>query len=315
MMELSTSTSVLVTSSFPGHMSLLTLYFLKDTNEYGASIKIADMIDGTILDDEYNDEMFVVDMSQIIDDVQPEISSPLDLFRVLAIEMAEDVQLVPTLGLLTAVAHDDDVLEGVISPVVVKSKHVDPPLFFYVLQGFVSCSDDVLTLSSYMDMSLFQYLPVFCDITLYAPHSPTSQIFDINDEIVQHDSDDDTSSAFDSSPSDKRVSPITGNVEIVDFSTANHPRELRIRLDLSIDERDSLAQLLRSYLDVFAWSYEDMLGLDPSIVQHHLPLLSHVRSVKQKLRPFHPHQMICPRKRSYHLILAQTGVINKIYKT
>ena len=47
--------------------------------------------------------------------------------------MAEDVQLVPTLGLLTAVAHDDDVLEGVISPVVVKSKHVDPPLFFYVL--------------------------------------------------------------------------------------------------------------------------------------------------------------------------------------
>ena len=51
-------------------------------------------------------------------------------------------------------------------------------------------------------------------------------------------------------------------------------------MDLSIDERDSLAQLLRSYLDVFAWSYEDMLGLDPSIVQHHLPLLSHVRSVK-----------------------------------
>ncbi|RVW86213.1 hypothetical protein CK203_046127 [Vitis vinifera] len=46
----------------------------------------------------------------------------------------------------------------------------------------------------------------------------------------------------------------------------NQPMELRVGLDLSTDERDSLAQLLRSYLDVFAWSYEDMSGLDPSIV-------------------------------------------------
>ncbi|RVW59143.1 Transposon Ty3-I Gag-Pol polyprotein [Vitis vinifera] len=49
---------------------------------------------------------------------------------------------------------------------------------------------------------------------------------------------------------------------------ADQPRELRIGSDLSTDERDSLIQLLRAYLDVFAWSYEDMPGLDPSIVQH-----------------------------------------------
>ncbi|RVW21995.1 Retrovirus-related Pol polyprotein from transposon 17.6 [Vitis vinifera] len=58
------------------------------------------------------------------------------------------------------------------------------------------------------------------------------------------------------------------DTEIVDFGTADQPRELRIGSDLSTDERDSLIQLLRSYLDVFAWSYEDMPGLDPSIVQH-----------------------------------------------
>ncbi|WKA07083.1 hypothetical protein VitviT2T_024949 [Vitis vinifera] len=50
------------------------------------------------------------------------------------------------------------------------------------------------------------------------------------------------------------------DTEIVDFSTADQPRELRIRLDLSIDERDNLIQLLRAYLDVFTWSYEDMPG-------------------------------------------------------
>ncbi|XP_034674313.1 uncharacterized protein LOC117905510, partial [Vitis riparia] len=74
----------------------------------------------------------------------------------------------------------------------------------------------------------------------------------------------------------------------VDFGTADQPRELRIGSDLSIDERDSLIQLLRAYLDVFAWSYEDIPGLDPSIVQHRLPLLPHARPVKQKLRRLHP---------------------------
>ena len=59
-------------------------------------------------------------------------------------------------------------------------------------------------------------------------------------------------------------------------------------MDLSTDESDSLAQLLRSYLDVFAWSYEDMSGLDPSIVQYHLPLLLHVKPIKQKLRLLYP---------------------------
>ena len=59
-------------------------------------------------------------------------------------------------------------------------------------------------------------------------------------------------------------------------------------MDLSTDERDSLIQLLISYLDVFAWSYEDMSGLDPSIVQYHLPLLLHVKPIKQKLRLLYP---------------------------
>ena len=40
------------------------------------------------------------------------------------------------------------------------------------------------------------------DIILFAPSSPTSQIFDIDSEIAQHDSDDDSSSASDSDPID-----------------------------------------------------------------------------------------------------------------
>ena len=50
---LGTSTSILVTSLSPDRIRLLMLYFLEETDEYGTSIKIADMIDEVIPRDEY----------------------------------------------------------------------------------------------------------------------------------------------------------------------------------------------------------------------------------------------------------------------
>ena len=93
---------------------------------------------------------------------------------------------------------------------------------------------------------------------------------------------------FDHSFTNERVSPPFDDLETVDLGTADQPRELRIGTTLFADERDNLLRLLISYLDVFAWSFEDMSGLDPSIVQHHLPLMPHARPVKQKLRRLHP---------------------------
>ena len=151
-------------------------------------------------------------------------------------------------------------------------------------------------------------------MSLLALYSLTSQILDIDDEIAQPDLDRD-SFDYDSDPIDERVSPAIGDIETVDFGTDDQPRKLKIGLPLSIDERvlpatwdvetvdfgtddqprelkiglplsinerDKLIHLLKSSLDVFAWSYEDMPGLDPS--KHHLPILPHARPVKQKLR-------------------------------
>ena len=50
---------------------------------------------------------------------------------------------------------------------------VDPHFSFDVLLGFISCFDDVHD-SSFMDLSIFEYLSVSCDITLSASHSPIS---------------------------------------------------------------------------------------------------------------------------------------------
>ena len=87
---------------------------------------------------------------------------------------------------------------------------------------------------------------------------------------------------------DRKVTPISGSTELIDFRAFDQPREIRIDSSLSPDERSRLIDLLRSYLDVFAWSYEDMSGLNPSIVQHRLPILPHATPVKQKLRRLHP---------------------------
>ena len=134
-----------------------------------------------------------------------------------------------------------------------------------------------------MDMSLFEYFSVshVDDVSLFTRCSPTSHVYDIDGEFMQHDLDEDTSSILDHSPTGQRVSPTTGE-------TTDQPRELKFGSDLSTDEQERFIQLLGSYLDVFAWSYEDMPGLDPSIVQHRLPLLPHVRPVKHKLRRLHP---------------------------
>ncbi|KAL6324064.1 hypothetical protein AAG906_006335 [Vitis piasezkii] len=231
--------------------------------------------------------MLAMSLSQTEEMAPSEIASPFDLFGVSVLEIAEEIQVAPTPEVVEDVIVAIDLFDGPVGLVEGASDLVDPPLTFDVLSGFVSRHDYVSGFSS-MDLSTFEYLPVSLVIDLSAPSSPTSQIFDIDDEIAQHDSDDDSSSASDLDPVDQRVSPAIGDTEIVDLGTADQPRELRIGSDLSTDERDSLIQLLRSYLDVFAWSYEDMPGLDPSIVQHHLPLLPHARPVKQKLRRLHP---------------------------
>ncbi|RVW85729.1 Transposon Tf2-12 polyprotein [Vitis vinifera] len=211
--------------------------------------------------DEYIDEMLAMSLSQTEEIAPPELASPFDLFGVSVLEIAGEIQVAPTPEVVEDVVVAVDLFDGPFGLVEGASDLVDPPLPFDVLSGFVFRHDYVSDFSS-MDLSTFEYLLVSHVIDLSAPSSPTSQIFDIDDEIAQHDSDDDSSPASDSDPVDQRFSPAVGDTEIVDFGTADQPRELRIGSDLSTDERDSLIQLLRSYLDA--------------------------RPVKQKLRRLHP---------------------------
>ena len=61
---------------------------------------------------------------------------------------------------------------------------------------------------------------------------------------------------------------------------------------MSSATRKELIDLLQDYSDVFAWSYQDMTGLDTDIVVHRLPLREECMPVKQKLRRVKPEMLL-----------------------
>ncbi|PKI35767.1 hypothetical protein CRG98_043842, partial [Punica granatum] len=60
--------------------------------------------------------------------------------------------------------------------------------------------------------------------------------------------------------------------EEINVGTEEEPRVLKIGTSLDPTQRVRMIDFLTRYQEVFAWSYADMPGLDPSIVKHFLPL-------------------------------------------
>jgi len=63
-------------------------------------------------------------------------------------------------------------------------------------------------------------------------------------------------------------------------------REIRIVDTLNEHEHENvqLEELLKEFVDVFAWSYNDMPDIDPEIAKHEIPTFPECKMVKQKLR-------------------------------
>ena len=132
---------------------------MDEVDDYGVPSDLSNLMDGVVPLDEYHDEMLVMDMGQMVGRVLSEptpMFKPYELSKVFTIKQIKDVMLVLTLEVPIDVFIIEVVFEDVVSHDVVESGTVDPPLSFDVLFGFVSRSDDVLTLSS-MDLSFFNY--------------------------------------------------------------------------------------------------------------------------------------------------------------
>ena len=74
----------------------------------------------------------------------------------------------------------------------------------------------------------------------------------------------------------------------INLGTTKEPRPTFISALLTPEEKEGYLKLLVEYKDVFAWTYKEMPGLNPSIALHHLAVKKGVRPVKHAQRRFQP---------------------------
>jgi len=85
---------------------------------------------------------------------------------------------------------------------------------------------------------------------------------------------------------EQREPPTEDKVIQVNLGSQGHPKPIFISESLSLTEKEEFIVLIRKYINVFAWNYEDMPGLDPQVAMHHLYIKHETKPVKQQQRQF-----------------------------
>ena len=78
----------------------------------------------------------------------------------------------------------------------------------------------------------------------------------------------------------------------VNLGVDDEPKIIQFSNTLNSSEKDELVALLKEFKEVFAWSFEDMLGIDTNIVQQCIPTNLTMKPIKQKLRRMKPEQTL-----------------------
>ena len=84
------------------------------------------------------------------------------------------------------------------------------------------------------------------------------------------------------------VTEPTEVLENIPLDKSNPKRCTRVGANLEEKNKKDLVQFLKKNTDVFAWSHEDMPGIDPSVITHNLNICSSFKPVQQKKRVFAP---------------------------
>jgi hypothetical protein len=86
---------------------------------------------------------------------------------------------------------------------------------------------------------------------------------------------------------DKEEAITSVETELINLGTEDEPQIVKIAV-MPEEEKKKWVQFLTEYKSVFAWSYQDMPGLDTEIATHRLPIKPDCKPVKQKLRRMKP---------------------------
>ena len=92
-----------------------------------------------------------------------------------------------------------------------------------------------------------------------------------------------TNEEVDEAPSalEDGVQATVDELKEINLGTIEEPRPTFISALLTPKEKEGYLKLLVEYKDVFAWTYKEMPGLNPSITLHHLAVKKGMHPVKQ----------------------------------
>jgi hypothetical protein len=79
-----------------------------------------------------------------------------------------------------------------------------------------------------------------------------------------------------------------GETIFLNIGTLESPKNVKIGAQCSDEEKSKFARLLGEFQDVFSWSYEDIRGFDPSLIQHAIPIKEDIQLVRKKQRHINP---------------------------
>src|SRR6185437_4884161 len=77
-------------------------------------------------------------------------------------------------------------------------------------------------------------------------------------------------------------------LEKVDIGDGTIPRPTFVNKNLSVEYKADLVNLLKEYVDCFAWEYHEMPGLSRDLVEHSLPIKAGFRPYKKPVKHFNP---------------------------
>ena len=88
--------------------------------------------------------------------------------------------------------------------------------------------------------------------------------------------------------SEGNIFNITNTTPIVILFKPETVEHIHVGQNCSTKETENFRDLFKEFHDIFAWTYEDILGIDPSIVVHKIKTYPTANLVRQKLRQVRP---------------------------
>jgi hypothetical protein len=100
---------------------------------------------------------------------------------------------------------------------------------------------------------------------------PLEKLFDHNDVAIKLEKKEEES-----------------DVSQFNVASEQNPKFVNLASHLTDKQKADYGELLKEFVDIFAWKYEDLKTYNTEIIQHKIPLNKDTKPFRQKLRSFSP---------------------------